>query len=842
MVVFSSIRLQAAGWLAAILLFSFLGILPANGEGVFVAAPSRVDVAYDNARGVLYISNGGELLRYEVSSQSFLTPITLGGTLEGMDISPDGSSLVVADDSTSGGQVWVYIVSLATLTYQKVTFPAAFFEVGTFTAAYGNNGGILISSEFGGSGTVPLRWYDPATNTTTVVATVRQDTMLRASADHSVIALAESDSSDGPFDRYRVSDGNLLRDSGYANGTSWFNYEIAVRPDGQQYAIPTYGGTFFTDANLVKSPTMVGQYAAGQPIGVAYDPVKPRVYFPWAQSSKVYVYDSTTLSPLSSYDFESQFGLNGNFAFVNGRTKTSDDGSLLFVTVDGGVRYVTLNALAPTALMATAGTASVTLNWTASPNGTSYVVYQGTTPGGENATPVLSGITGTSATITGLTNGATYYFKVAAVTPYGLSTPTTEASATPIPPPQQVSNLAAYAGYGSVTLYWAVAPGAATYNVYQGTASGAETLVASGVTSPTYMTNAVTNGVTYYFRVAGVNSSGPGQLSSEVSATPVAPPAAPTALIATASNASVTLTWTASPFASNYTIYMSTRANAENTPVQVAISGTSATLTGLTNGTTYYFEIIASNISGQSGLSAEVSAEPMAAPLPTSGLTATAGDGQVTLAWQPTIGATSYSIYAGTTPGGESPTALVTGITGTSAVITGLTNGIAYYFVVVASNVGGSASASSETSASPLARLGAPQNLTASAGDGQVTLSWTTVSGASEYNIYQSTAAGAETATPTLVVVSGTDIAVPGLANGTTYFFEVSAVNASGAGTASTEMSATPEGASAGGSGQHSGGGALGWLSLLPLLGLTGRRLCRCAPGRQSSIQKERCA
>jgi hypothetical protein len=68
--VFSSIRLQAAGWLAAVLLFSFLGILPANGEGVFVAAPSRVDVAYDNARGVLYISNGGELLRYTAATHA----------------------------------------------------------------------------------------------------------------------------------------------------------------------------------------------------------------------------------------------------------------------------------------------------------------------------------------------------------------------------------------------------------------------------------------------------------------------------------------------------------------------------------------------------------------------------------------------------------------------------------------------------------------------------------------------------------------------------------------------------------------------------------------------------
>jgi titin len=208
------------------------------------------------------------------------------------------------------------------------------------------------------------------------------------------------------------------------------------------------------------------------------------------------------------------------------------------------------------------------------------------------------------------------------------------------------------------------------------------------------------------------------------------------------------------------------------------------------------------------------------------------------------MGATSYSIYAGTTPGGESATALVTGITGTSAVVTGLTNGIAYYFVVVASNVGGSASASNEASASPLARLGAPQNLTAAAGDGQVTLSWTAVSGASEYNIYQSTSAGAETTTPTLVVVSGADITVSGLANGTTYFFEVAAVNASGAGTPSAEMSATPEKAPApaGGSGAHSGGGALGWFSLLPLLGLTGRRVWRRAAGRQSSIQKQRCA
>ena len=47
---------------------------------------------------------------------------------------------------------------------------------------------------------------------------------------------------------------------------------------------------------------------------------------------------------------------------------------------------------------------------------TGYNVYQGTSPGGETGAPVNgSPVTGTSSTVTGLVNGTTYYFKVAAV-------------------------------------------------------------------------------------------------------------------------------------------------------------------------------------------------------------------------------------------------------------------------------------------------------------------------------------------------------------------------------------------------------------------------------------------
>jgi alpha-galactosidase len=65
--------------------------------------------------------------------------------------------------------------------------------------------------------------------------------------------------------------------------------------------------------------------------------------------------------------------------------------------------------------------------------------------------------------------------------------------------------LAAVAGDGQVQLSWvAPAPGA-TFNVYRGMASGAESLLAGGIASTNYTDNAVTNGVTYYYEVTELN-------------------------------------------------------------------------------------------------------------------------------------------------------------------------------------------------------------------------------------------------------------------------------------------------------------------------------------------------
>jgi fibronectin type 3 domain-containing protein len=289
----------------------------------------------------------------------------------------------------------------------------------------------------------------------------------------------------------------------------------------------------------------------------------------------------------------------------------------------GGGTQATVPA-APTGLAATAGSASVSLSWTASSGAASYNVYRGTTSGGESATAIASGVTGGSYTDTGLTNGTTCYYKVAAVNGAGTSGFSNEASATPEPAaPAAPTGLTATAGSASVSLSWTASSGAASYNVYRGTTSGGEsaTAISSGIAATAYTDTAVTNGAKYYYKVAAVNGGGTSGLSNEASATPeLAAPAAPTGLTATAGSASVSLTWTASAGATSYNIYRGTTSGGESaTAIAIGIATTAYTDSAVTNGTKYYYKVAAVNASGVSGLSNEASATPEPVALATCG-------------------------------------------------------------------------------------------------------------------------------------------------------------------------------------------------------------------------------
>jgi fibronectin type 3 domain-containing protein len=91
--------------------------------------------------------------------------------------------------------------------------------------------------------------------------------------------------------------------------------------------------------------------------------------------------------------------------------------------------------------------------------------------------------------------------------------------------PTAPQGLTAAAGNAQVALSWTGAGGAASYNVYRGTAAGAEstTPVATGITNTAYTDTGLTNGTTYFYKVAAVNGSGAGPMSDEAFAKPLSP-------------------------------------------------------------------------------------------------------------------------------------------------------------------------------------------------------------------------------------------------------------------------------------------------------------------------------
>jgi fibronectin type 3 domain-containing protein len=187
---------------------------------------------------------------------------------------------------------------------------------------------------------------------------------------------------------------------------------------------------------------------------------------------------------------------------------------------------------------------------------------------------------------------------------------------TTLTPPAAPTGLTATPGNATVALSWTASSGATSYNVYRGTTAGGEstTAIATGVTTASYTDSTAANGNKYYYKVAAVNGGGASALSNEASATPEpAAPAAPTGLTATAGNATVLLTWTASAGAASYNVYRGTTAGGESTTA-IATDVTTASYTDstVTNNTTYYYKVAAVNGGGISPLSNEASATPTA--------------------------------------------------------------------------------------------------------------------------------------------------------------------------------------------------------------------------------------
>ncbi len=268
-------------------------------------------------------------------------------------------------------------------------------------------------------------------------------------------------------------------------------------------------------------------------------------------------------------------------------------------------------------------------------------------------------------------------------------------------------------GNGSATVRWsppAVDGGAAvtgyTVSVHQGTTTLAPRAAAAGATSLTV--TGLTNGTPYTFSVTATNAVGTGPASARSAVvTPATRPGAPAVGQPVRGDRSAVVRWTA-PTAtggSPVTGY-EVRAYKGTTPVRTVAAGpraTSLTVTGLANGTSYTFTVIATNAVGPGSASARSTAvTPATRPgAPVVGRP-TAGNGSAAVRWA-APSATGGAPVTGYTVRAHRGTTLVrtvaAGPRATGLTVTGLTNGTPYTFTVTATNAVGPGPASARSTA-----------------------------------------------------------------------------------------------------------------------------------------------
>ena len=460
----------------------------------------------------------------------------------------------------------------------------------------------------------------------------------------------------------------------------------------------------------------------------------------------------------------------------------------------------------PTSVAASAGDSQATVTWsTPAANGSAITGYRVTPYIGAGAQTATTVGVVTSTVVTGLSNGTGYTFTVAAMNSVGFGSESTASSLiTPAAAPGAPTAVIATAGNGQVSLAWTapVSNGGApitSYSVTPFIGTSAQTPVGTGSNGTTYTLTGLTNGTAYTFRVAAINSVGTGSLSSASNAaTPATVPDAPSTVVATAGNAQVSLAWTApvgngGSAITSYSITPFIGAGAQSA-IPTGSAAVGYTVTGLSNGTAYTFTVSAINSIGTgTASSASNSATPATVPGAPTAVIATAGNAQVSLTWTAPVSnggsaIASYSVtpFVGTT----AQTPVGTGSTGTTYTVTSLTNGTAYTFKVAATNsVGTGALSSATNAATPATVPGAPSAVMATAGDAQVSLTWTAPAGnggaaITSYSITPFIGTAAQAVIPTGSAANG--FTVTGLSNGTPYTFTVAATNSTGTGSAST--------------------------------------------------------
>ncbi len=451
---------------------------------------------------------------------------------------------------------------------------------------------------------------------------------------------------------------------------------------------------------------------------------------------------------------------------------------------------------------------TVTLSWTGVSLATSYGVQVST----NNAFSSLVADQqqgGTSYTVSGLSNGTTYYWRVRASTVLlvgGWSSTYSFTTASGVTPPAAPTLVSPSNGATdqptSIVMSWNASAGASRYWLQVATDQSFTTIVVgdSTIASTSHQVNYLSASTTYYWRVMAINGAGVSAASSvwdfTTASSQISPPSTPSLLSpangASGEPAELTLSWQTASNADHYYLQVATDETFSNIVFSdYTIVGTSENVDSLVKSTTYYWHVSAVNTGGQSSWSSTWTfATGAGITVPEAPLLVSPSNGAenepdtLTFDWHVSSGAAYYRLQISSAGSFTNLFFDDSTLTDTLEPVSGFNPGATYYWRVSAKNSAGMSSWSSTwyfSARSPGSVPPAPVLLSPLDGATSLplvdSLEWNTSQGARSYRVELSRSSAFDSQLLTDTVVSVTSLSTGPLVSGTTYYWRVNAEN-----------------------------------------------------------------
>ena len=575
-----------------------------------------------------------------------------------------------------------------------------------------------------------------------------------------------------------------VRISGLSNGTLYTVYLEAVNSIGSSY--PSAPVTA-TPATVPSPPTSLVATPSNMSISISFSNGdtggNPLSNYKYSTDGTIY----TLFSPAQTTSPVLVTGLSNGSLYtvylqaVNGVGSSTPAGPV-------SANPVTFPS-PPTSLVATPSNTSISISFSNADTGGRAISNYEYSTDGSNYTLFSPAVTTSPVLITGLSNGTSYTVYLQAVTSFGSSTPAGPVSANPVTLPSPPTSLVATPSNTSISISFSNGDtGGRDITGYKYSLNGTvfSLLPPDQTTSPVLITG-LNNGTSYTVYLQTVTSFGSSVRSESVTANPVTFPSPPTSLVATPSNTSISISFSAeSPGGRNITNYQYSLDGTNYTLFTPSRTMSPVLVTGLTNGTSYTVYLQAVTSFGPSIAAGPVTATPVTLPSPPTSLVATPSNSQLSIAFsEGDTGGRNITNYKYSTDG-TIYTLFSPAQTTSPAILTGLSNGTSYTVYLQAVTSFGTSIASGSVSATPARVPDAPTSLVAIASNVSFQIYFSNgYSGGSPITNYQYSIDG-NNYTPFNPAQTTSPVIVTGLTNGISYTVSLAAINSMGEGAAAS--------------------------------------------------------